>query len=95
MSAGAGGGGRVTYLARIESPEPFGALPELTRSEAEIARLVFRGRSDREIAEARGASVRTVANQLAAIYRKLGVVSRFELVALLATRALDEAISGS
>ena len=35
------------------------------------------------IAEARGTSVRTVANQIQAIFKKLGVSSRSELVALL------------
>ena len=41
----------------------------------------------REIAERRRASVNTVGNQLAAIYGKLGVSSRHELVARLSRAA--------
>jgi DNA-binding CsgD family transcriptional regulator len=39
----------------------------------------LRGASNQDIARTRGVSVRTVANQLAAVYRKLGVRSRAEL----------------
>jgi DNA-binding CsgD family transcriptional regulator len=42
------------------------------------------GQSNAAIAKARGTHVRTVANQLAALFRKLGVASRAELRALLA-----------
>lgn len=52
----------------------------LTAAEREIARLVREGRSNRAIAELRGGSVRTVANQVASILRKHGVRSRAELV---------------
>ena len=44
---------------------------------------VFRGASNAEIARHRGASVKTIANQLDTIYRKLAVTSRAELVLLL------------
>jgi two-component system nitrate/nitrite response regulator NarL len=50
--------------------------------EREIAGMVMRGLSNREIAAARGTSENTVANQLKAIFRKLGVASRIELVRL-------------
>ena len=49
-----------------------------------MVRLVASGCSNREVAERRRASVHTVSNQLAAIYEKLGVSSRYELVARLA-----------
>jgi len=62
---------------------PIPALPQLpqrlSRAEAEVVRLVVRGDSSEAIATARGTSIRTVANQLASIYRKLGVRSRIEL----------------
>jgi DNA-binding NarL/FixJ family response regulator len=53
----------------------------LTAAEREIVAGVLSGRSNAAIAQARRTSTRTVANQLAAIYRKLGVFSRWELAA--------------
>lgn len=59
-------------------------LPDcLTASEREIVALLLDGRSGAEIAASRGRSYRTIANQLAAIYRKFGVNSRTELAAYL------------
>jgi DNA-binding NarL/FixJ family response regulator len=52
---------------------------ELTRAEAAVARLAVRGLSNAAIARERGASPRTIANQLARIFAKLGVRSRSEL----------------
>jgi len=72
----------------IELPADPAELPAcLTATEREVVTLVLEGRSNREIAEARGASYRTVANQLASIYKKLGVASRTELVAALSGSA--------
>jgi len=51
----------------------------LTRAEREVARLVREGHSNAQIAAARKTSVHTVANQIAAIMRKLGVGSRVEI----------------
>ena len=42
------------------------------------------GASNREIATRRQVSERTVANQVASILRKVGVSSRFELIAVYA-----------
>lgn len=58
--------------------------PSLTPAERTIVNLVTRGFSNQELASARGASRRTVANQLTKAYRKLGVRGRRELCALLA-----------
>jgi DNA-binding CsgD family transcriptional regulator len=63
---------------------PLAKNPKLTAAEHEVALAVARGGSNREIAEARGASVRTVANQVASACRKLGVRNRRELAAELA-----------
>jgi DNA-binding NarL/FixJ family response regulator len=58
------------------------ALPEtLSPAERAIALALLDGRSNSEIAKARRTSVRTVANQLASLFRKLGVGSRAEAVA--------------
>lgn len=55
----------------------------LTPSELEIAAAVREGKSNADIARIRGTSVRTVANQLAGLFRKLGVRSRSELIRAL------------
>jgi DNA-binding CsgD family transcriptional regulator len=50
-----------------------------TPSEKQILALVARGMSNAAIAGARGTSVHTVANQIAALFRKTGATSRAEL----------------
>lgn len=65
----------------IEHSDP--AIPALTASELDVARLAVEGCSNEEIAEARGTSAKTIANQLRSIYEKVGVTSRFELAAKL------------
>jgi DNA-binding CsgD family transcriptional regulator len=57
-----------------------GAPGSLTPAEAEIAVALVAGASNAEIARARGTSERTVANQIASIFRKLGVASRAGLL---------------
>lgn len=55
--------------------EPPDAAP-LTQSEREICMLVLAGLSNSEIGRRRGTSPHTIANQVAALYRKLGIGSR-------------------
>lgn len=72
----------VALMANIASSEP--RIPEkLTPREREIAQLVCRGLSNREIGGALGSSPHTVRNQTGQIYRKAGVDNRVELTALL------------
>lgn len=61
--------------------EAFGLDPRLTCAERQVVTGVLDGRTNAAIATARRTSSRTVANQLAGIYRKLGVSSRWELAA--------------
>jgi tetratricopeptide (TPR) repeat protein/DNA-binding CsgD family transcriptional regulator len=62
--------------------------PALSGRQAEIANMIVSGKSSREIAEALFLSPRTVENHIAAIFNKLGVSSRVELVtAILSSRA--------
>jgi DNA-binding CsgD family transcriptional regulator len=62
---------------------------QLSPAERAVVRAVVAGRSNAEIAAARATSSKTVANQLYAIYRKLGVETREQLVAkLVGARAL-------
>ena len=51
----------------------------MTPREVEIARLAWRGLSNREIAERLGTSVRTVDNHLHQAYTKLGIRGRGDL----------------
>jgi DNA-binding NarL/FixJ family response regulator len=66
--------------------EAFGLDPRLTAAERQVVTGVLNGRTNAAIAMTRRTSCRTVANQLAAIYRKLGVSSRWELAARVAAR---------
>ena len=58
-----------------ESPE------RLTRREREVALLVARGLTDRQIAEELSISANTANNHLASILRKLGIGSRAQIAA--------------
>jgi DNA-binding CsgD family transcriptional regulator len=57
-------------------------MARLTSVEAEVLRMTIEGKSHAEIASGRGTSRRTVANQLGAIFKKLGVSGRSALRAL-------------
>jgi DNA-binding NarL/FixJ family response regulator len=62
---------------------------KLTAAERAVVTLILEGKSNAAIAKARGVAVRTVANQVASILRKLRVGSRSGLLARL-TRAASE-----
>jgi len=68
-------------LASAESLEGEAKLAALTQSERHVLTAILEGRLQRDIAAARCSSPRTVANQVASIFRKLGVSSRRELIA--------------
>ena len=59
---------------------------DLTAAEEEVVALVLEGLSNAGIARRRRTRQRTVANQLASIFRKLGVSSRSELAAAVCSR---------
>jgi DNA-binding NarL/FixJ family response regulator len=60
------------------------ALPaSLSAAERIVALALLKGLSNSEIARARKTSVRTVANQVASLFQKLGVRSRAEAVVAL------------
>jgi DNA-binding NarL/FixJ family response regulator len=60
-----------------------GKTATLSSAELEVARDALAGLSNAAIASKRGRSPRTIANQLASIYRKLGVDSRTQMAASL------------
>lgn len=71
-------------LALLAIPVAAPRLPPcLTPAEQAIARLLCEGASNDEVARRRGVSRKTIGNQLEAIYRKLNVASRAELVRAL------------
>lgn len=55
----------------------------LTRAEVAVVRSLVEGRTSAEIARIRGSSERTIANQISAVFRKLGVSGRPELLSYL------------
>jgi DNA-binding NarL/FixJ family response regulator len=71
--------GDVALLSLPLSEDPRGALASLTHAELGVARKLVEGLTNAQIAAVRGTSERTVANQVAAIFRKLRVGSRAEL----------------
>lgn len=90
----------VGRLSRRKSPEgwvsvcsfdrPDRVLPsELSEAEQQVARHLVEGRLLADIAERRGTAIHTVANQVGAVFAKLGVSGRFELVRSLSERAGD------
>jgi DNA-binding CsgD family transcriptional regulator len=68
--------------AIVAAPLPA-LLERLTTAERDVVFLALLGHSNAEIAHERGTTLRTVANQLARAYRKLGVRSRSDLVTKL------------
>jgi len=67
-------------LPRLQYPEGT------TSAEQEIIDAVLQGLTAKEIAVQRGASLRTVTTQLGTIFRKAGVNSQAELIAIMTNR---------
>ena len=81
---------RPTWLARL--PELITQLPgheRLTPREREVAALVIRGCSNREIGERLVISAGTAANHVASVLDKLGCRSRTQLLAAVFTLMND------
>lgn len=82
-------GGEVVAVLRFQAPRrvapaaTIGGAPTvpLTEAEHEVMQAIFAGKSNDAIAKERGRSARTVANQIASIFKKHRVGSRSELVA--------------
>jgi DNA-binding NarL/FixJ family response regulator len=80
----------VISVARIEQK----LEARLNGAEYQVLRLVFEGCSVEQIAARRAASVRTVANQVSSIFRKLNVTSRSELCQLVVDAAALDLCAG-
>ena len=69
-------------LATLEQPAPKDGLAALSPRQREIASQAIAGRDDKTIAAALGISEHTVGNHLRAIYARLGVRKRSQLLML-------------
>jgi non-specific serine/threonine protein kinase len=74
-------------LGRAAGPGAGGAFGALSGREAEVARLVARGLTNRQIAEALVLQPSTVGNHLQRIYARLGLSGRAQLAAWVAEHA--------
>ena len=75
-------GGEDIIVLSVPLPKlryPDGTTP----AEHEIIDLVLQGLTAKEISEQRGASLRTVTTQLGTVFRKAGVNSQAELIAIM------------
>jgi len=68
--------------------------PFLTEAERAVATLLIEGKSYLEIAKVRKTSQRTVANQIASLFRRLHISGRAELVLLLLEQANASVVCG-
>jgi DNA-binding NarL/FixJ family response regulator len=68
---------------RSTGPLSTAPLPQLTRRQRELLRLLAQGHDNRKIAQATGLSVKTIENHLTRLYRSLGVYSRSEALSYL------------
>jgi DNA-binding CsgD family transcriptional regulator len=66
---------------RHSEHESGGGVVKLTPAEAEVVAQVVRGLTNKEVARALRKSELTVKNQLASVYRKLGLKRRLQLIA--------------
>ena len=68
---------------RSAALQPTASVPQLTRRQRELLRLLAQGHDNRKIAQATGLSVKTIENHLTRLYRSLGVYSRAEALSYL------------
>lgn len=76
-------GGSYVAIRVDRSAAPF--LDALSQANRDVAERLIEGQSYQEIAAERRTSIRTVANQVAASFRHLGLSGRLELLRRLAT----------
>jgi PAS domain S-box-containing protein len=70
----------AALLCRLSADDATHAVPEITRREAEVLRLLTCGASNRAIGETLGISPTTVRNHIEHLLAKLGVHSKLEAV---------------
>jgi DNA-binding NarL/FixJ family response regulator len=75
------------------TPDPD-LVAKLTLSELDVTLSALEGRGNSTIADRRQRSLRTVVNQLAAVFKKLGISGRLELASRLTLRGSCRRVSG-
>lgn len=75
--------GGVELLVLSFSAAPATLPADLSAAEREVLRWLLQGDTNAQVAARRQTAVRTAANQVASIFRKIGVTSRAELAARL------------
>lgn len=83
------GGGEERWVISVPLVPPRWPV-SLTGAERVVAEMLLDGASSADIARARGTSESTVANQVAAIFRKAAVSSRVELAARVYGATADD-----
>lgn len=83
-------GGERLLVFSFPTDAPDLEASALSPAEIEVARMAIGGLSNAKIAEHRGTSVRTVANQMASLLRKLGLSTRRELAVRYARSRTSE-----
>jgi DNA-binding NarL/FixJ family response regulator len=81
---------RFAIVTYTWNPQPT-RLHGLTSAECNVLQGLLKGLSNPQIAAIRKSAVRTVANQVAKIFAKLGVRSRAELLATVHTTSREAA----
>ncbi len=79
---------RSRYTVTVKRPD-LALKDHLAPAELAVIRLLVEGMSYAEIAQERQTSIRTVANQIAAGFRRLGVSGRAELLCMVARWGLE------
>jgi DNA-binding CsgD family transcriptional regulator len=85
----------VAAFEGLEGNLDAGVQVALSPAERAIAGHILEGLTNARIAEKRSTSVRTIANQVASLFRKLGVMSRTELVAKIMQASAREIAESS
>ncbi|GHT87109.1 helix-turn-helix transcriptional regulator [Betaproteobacteria bacterium] len=80
----------VTVIGRELPPDPEAMPGILTAREAEVARCIAAGLSNKEIATRIGVTERTVKAHLGFVFAKLGVRDRLQLAVRLSGRGVEE-----
>jgi len=70
----------IAGLRQMGTPGYEGAPDSLTATEIKVMALLGKGKSNKEIAQQLGCSVKTIKNHLNSVFQKLGVNNRTEAV---------------
>jgi DNA-binding CsgD family transcriptional regulator len=84
------GGSADRFMLSCERPD-CALRPALTEAECQVTRLLIEGRTHAQMARIRNKSPRTIANQLASSFRKLGATGRTALVSRLLRQRVSPA----